>query len=165
VLFTNPLLTEVRIFYAREFLVGCHALEMLRQELGVEFPEDEAASIALHFVNAECDITLNETMRITQTLHGAMNILSCCPGIVIQPGTLAYDELTVHLKFLTMQVFSGEPQAQAQPTFVQSLRDIFPNEFRCAEAMSHYLERQSGRPVTQEQLAFLALNIRHAEAT
>ena len=49
----NPLLTEVRVFYPAEFAVGKYALERIQAEMGRALGEGEAASIALHLVNAE----------------------------------------------------------------------------------------------------------------
>jgi beta-glucoside operon transcriptional antiterminator len=74
--FQNALVTEVRIFYPGEFAVGRRALEMIRTELSVELPEDEAASIALHLVNAEYDSSISVTMRVTQALHEITGVLA-----------------------------------------------------------------------------------------
>lgn len=52
-LFGNPLLREVRTFYREEYLIGTFALDLIERRLGIAFPADEAASIALHIVNAE----------------------------------------------------------------------------------------------------------------
>ena len=51
-LFSNPLLREVRTFYREEYLIGTFALDLIERRLGITFPADEAASIALHIVNA-----------------------------------------------------------------------------------------------------------------
>ncbi len=51
-LFGNPLLREVRTFYREEYLIGTFALDLIERRLGIAFPADEAASIALHIVNA-----------------------------------------------------------------------------------------------------------------
>ena len=52
-LFGNPLLREVRAFYKEEYMIGTFALDLIERRLGIAFPVDEAASIALHIVNAE----------------------------------------------------------------------------------------------------------------
>ena len=49
----NPLLWDIRQLYKDEFRVGLKANEIVKEETGVEFTEDEAAFIALHFVNAQ----------------------------------------------------------------------------------------------------------------
>ena len=49
----NPLLWDIRQLYKDEFRVGLKANEIVKEETGVEFTDDEAAFIALHFVNAQ----------------------------------------------------------------------------------------------------------------
>src|SRR5699024_3117402 len=49
----NALLWEIKRFYPHEFDLGRYALELVKERIGVELPEDEAGFIALHFVNAE----------------------------------------------------------------------------------------------------------------
>lgn len=157
--FQNPLLTEVRIFYPREFAVGRHALELIRKELGAAFPDDEAASIALHLVNAEYDTSLSETMHITQALHDILLILKQWPGICVREESLAYDELTVHLKFLVMRTFAGEEETRSEPAFVHAIRETYPVEYDCAQAIARYLEKQSGHAISPEKRAYLAVHL------
>ena len=42
--------------------MGKYAIDLLNEKLGTEFSEDEAGFIALHFVNAEYDTTINDTL-------------------------------------------------------------------------------------------------------
>lgn len=51
--FDNVFLWEVRRFYSEEFKVGLKALQFIKEELNVDLPEDEAASIAMHITNSE----------------------------------------------------------------------------------------------------------------
>lgn len=157
--FQNPLLTEVRIFYPREFAAGRHALTLISDQLGVDFPEDEAASIALHLVNAEYDTSISDTMHITQALHDILGILNRWPGLALREDSLYYDELTVHLKFLAMRTFAGTGDDHAEPAFVHTIQTTYPSEYACAGAVARYLEKQSGHAVSGECRAYLALYI------
>ena len=103
--FHNALYTEVKIFYPQEFAVGKYALSLVRKELHVTLPEDEAASIALHLVNAQFDTSISETLRVTQVLHYVMEILDSCKELVLDPASPYYDEFIIHLKFLALRVF------------------------------------------------------------
>lgn len=49
---TNRLSWEIKKFYQQEFEVGKKALEMIGQETGVVFEEEEAGNIAMHLINA-----------------------------------------------------------------------------------------------------------------
>ena len=48
----NTLLWEIKRFYQKEFEIGLQALNIIEEETGFRLSEDEAGSIALHFVNA-----------------------------------------------------------------------------------------------------------------
>lgn len=163
VVFHNAMLTEVRIFYPREFAVGKYALRLIEQNLSVSFPEDEAANIALHLVNAEYDNSISETMHITQALHDILEIINGHTELQVEPGSLFYDELTVHLKFLVIRVFNGEPEARREEAFVDAIRTSFAPEYACAAEAAEYLERQSHHEVSPEKQAYLAMHIRRAE--
>lgn len=51
--FQNDLLWEIKRFYQKEYQIGCQALEIIKEQLGVDLSEDEAGFFALHIVNAE----------------------------------------------------------------------------------------------------------------
>lgn len=158
--FQNALLTEVKTFYPREFAVGKHALQLVSQELHVDLPEDEAASIALHLVNAEYDNSLSQTMRVTQALQDILTILDTCADISIRRDSLYFDELIIHLKLLALRAFSGEEEAGADEMFIAFIRDNYPKEYRCAGKVTTYLEAQSHHPISEEKQAYLAMHIR-----
>ena len=101
--FQNTLLPEVRTFYPREFALGKYALELIERELGIHFPDDEAANIALHLVNAEFENSLSDTLRITQTLHDILAMLGAYRTIAFDAQSEFYSEFSVQLKFLVFR--------------------------------------------------------------
>jgi beta-glucoside operon transcriptional antiterminator len=161
--FQNALVTEVRIFYPGEFAVGRRALEMIRAELSVELPEDEAASIALHLVNAEYDSSISVTMRVTQALHEIVAFLKSSPGIAPDEGSLYYDECIVHLKFMALRAFTGAEPPRAEAELVKLAAFSYPKEYACAKRITAYLAKRSLHPLEEEQAAYLAVLIRMAE--
>lgn len=158
----NPLLTEVRVFYPVEFSVGLYALELIRSELGVVFQEDEAASIALHLVNAEYDGSMSATIRAAQVLPSLVQIMEDWPGLRLDRDHLFYNELIVHLKFLAMQAFTQCAQEWGGVKLAENVQQYFPNEFACAGAMTDCLSEKCGCTVPCAERAYLALCIHRA---
>ena len=154
--FQNPLLAEVRTFYPREYAVGKYALALLQQTLGASFPDDEAASIAMHIVNAEYENSISNTLRITQALHDIVRTLKGWPGLGFSDETNFYDEFTVHLKFLVFRAFSGKCQTQEDAPFVRAVRRCYPMEFHCVEQITEGLSKRSGAQLPDAELAHLA---------
>lgn len=160
IVFQNALLTEVRTFYPREFAVGKYAIELIRATTGIPFPEDEAASIALHLVNAESDTSISETVHITQVLHDILEILRQSNEITLREESTYFDEFTVNLKFLVIRVFNGQEEDCQPPDLMDAVRIFCPQEYACAALVAEYLEKQSQHPVSEETKIYLAMNIR-----
>ena len=158
----NALETEVRVFYPEEYTIGVYALQQIASGMNVTLPEDEAASIALHLVNAEYDRSMNNTMRAAQALQPIVQILEQFPGLPFNKHSLYYDELIVHLKFLAMQAFSREAMDWSHPSFADSVKAEVPVAYACAEAVTDYLTAQSGNTVSDAEQAYLALCIHRA---
>ena len=160
--FPNPLLTEVRVFYPGELAVGMFALEQIQQRFGIALPEDEAASIALHIVNAEYSGSMNATMRSTQVLRPIVEILLGWPGLELNTRHIYYDELIVHIKFLAMQSFSNGGKDWADPEILGLVTERFPQACACAEAIVRFLGEKCGNSIPATEQAYLALCIRRA---
>lgn len=71
----NELLYEIKSFYAQEFAAAQQALTLIQQEFGVTLPEDEAGFIALHFVNAELDSSMEHMQDITLLVKNIVDIV------------------------------------------------------------------------------------------
>ncbi len=74
---SNPLIWEIKKFYPKEFKVGLKALEFIEDELGKQLPEDEAANIALHLINAQGNVSNNKIDITRQTKTGKGHFEYC----------------------------------------------------------------------------------------
>ena len=63
----NALLWDIKQFYPDEFAMGIKAVGIIKEELGIEFLEDEAAFLALHIVNAQLIYLWKLTRQSTAT--------------------------------------------------------------------------------------------------
>lgn len=67
---------EVMRFYEKEYELGMMAKEMIEKRLNIHLPDDEAAYIALHIVNAQCDeFSMDETYRMTHLIQDILTIV------------------------------------------------------------------------------------------
>ena len=158
----NALLTEVRVFYPEEFTIGCYALEQIALSMDLELPIDEAASIALHLVNAEYDRSMNTTMRAAQVLAPMAKILEDTPGLKLCTSGLRYNELIVHLKFMAMEAFTSQEETDELPVLPKAFLDRIPEAWNCAKEICDYLCQQSGKTVSGSEAAYLATCIQRA---
>ena len=73
--FSNALYLEIKRFYPQQFEIGMHALDLIAEYTGIRLPDDEAASIAIHLVNAQFDTKVRDTWRVTNVIRDTIKIL------------------------------------------------------------------------------------------
>ena len=162
-LFQNSLLNEVKSFYPSEYLVGEYALALIRRETGIELPIDEAASIALHFVNAEYNVGMNDTMNITSLIKDTIQIVEDALQIKLDDMGLYYSRFVTHLKFLSQRVFTGQLLDNQDQELVEMISRLYPHEYEISKLVGNYIKEKYDPEVTNEDLVYLTLHIRRIQ--
>lgn len=166
--FQNALLWEIKKFYNTEFEIGKHALEILRREEGVELPEDEAAFIALHIVNAEMDVKLDKSLTMPGMMKDILNIIIYSFQIELDEDSLSYQRFITHLKFFLQRAVSNEYYVtDSDAEFYEAITKKNVKEYACAQKIKSYVENKTGYAATEEECIYLTVHIarviRHAK--
>lgn len=159
-LFQNALLIEVRMFYHQEYLIGEYALDLIEQELGIRLPIDEAASIALHIVNAEYDTSISESVNIAKLINNVLQIVRDTLGIELDQQSLYYDRFVTHLKFLAQRIFKGDLLDTPDHEFNRTIARMYPSEYKCSKRIAAFIRQEYERRVTDEEIAYLTVHIK-----
>lgn len=158
--FSNPLLWEVKQFYKTEFLIGEYALKLIKEQLGIEMPEDEAASIALHIVNAEYNTNMNEAYKITTIISDVLNIISDFYGVDLDKESLHYTRLVTHLKFLIQRICVDEQLSNTDDMLIELIKSSYPKEYECALKIKTYIQENHNYVISAEELSYLTVHIK-----
>ena len=160
-LFPNQLLWETKVFYPSEYMIGEYAVRLIKEKLKVEFGQDEAASIALHIVNAEYDTSINNTMKITSTIREVLGIVESFIGRKLNEDSLHYTRLVTHLKFFVHRVFSDKTLSSDEAELGQLIQKRYPSEYECGRKIVDYIrEKYLEHEISQDEIAYLALHVR-----
>ena len=159
-MFSNPLIREVRSFYHAEYLIGEYAIAMIERGLGVKLPVDEAASIALHIVNAEYDAPMGDTIKITNLIQQVLEVVREYFSIELDEQSLSYERFITHLRFLAQRVFTGEHMNLDNLEFQEVIDRLYPEEYACSQKIQALIKLQYRHQVTEEEVAYLALHIK-----
>ena len=159
-MFSNPLIREVRSFYHAEYLIGEYAIAMIERDLGVKLPVDEAASIALHIVNAEYDAPMGDTIKITDLIQQVSEVVREYFNIELDEQSLSYERFITHLRFLAQRVFTGEHMNLDNLEFQDVIDRLYPEEYACSQKIQALIKLQYRHQVTEEEVAYLALHIK-----
>lgn len=163
--FANALLEEVKLFYPNEFSVGIHALQLIKTRIKVDLPEDEAASIALHLVNAELDSSISNTFTLTKMIREIMEIIER----EITPQTMNpyhRDRLIINLKHLGNRLLSSHPdKSLVDPELYDFIRNNYKRECELVNEVNRHLKAKYGCSMTEEEQIDLTLSIKRIRTT
>ena len=161
--FENPLLQEVRSFYPSEYLIGEYAIALMERDLGTKLPVDEAASIALHFVNAEYKTAMSDTMNITTLIRQILNIVEKELGTRLDELGLHYSRFITHLKFLAYRVFSGQMMKRQEDEFVEMVIRLYEKEYAISAKIAAFIKETYDHEISREEKAYLTIHIRRIQ--
>ncbi|QNK42299.1 BglG family transcription antiterminator LicT [Caproicibacter fermentans] len=162
--YKNEMLWEIRSFYHAEFVEGKYAVATIKEKLGVELSEDEAAFIALHLVNAELETGITDALSITKMIEGILKIVENNYGISLNQDSLDYGRFITHLKFLGQRIFKGQTMSKDESDFSLMIhkftQDKYQNEFLCAKRIQSYIKSNFGHLLSNEEIFFLMVHLR-----
>ena len=161
-LFANPLLREVRAFYKEEYMIGTFALDLIERRLGIAFPVDEAASIALHIVNAEYNTKMRDTIDITRIIQDVLDLVREYFQMELDETSLSYERLITHLRFLAQRIYTSETidDDTGVSEFPGMIEQIYPEEYQRSRKVKEYIEKTYGHQVSEEEVAYLAVHLK-----
>lgn len=156
---TNPLSWEIRRFYSQEYSIGIKALEIIREKLNEDLLKDEAASIALHIVNAQLNEDMPNAISITNIIQETLNIIKYHFKIDFDEESLTYHRLVTHLKFFAQRILNDKLVTSDDEDLYLMVKKKYPEPYKCAEKIKMYIENNFNFSVTHEEMTYLIIHI------
>lgn len=161
ILVPNFYTLDMQRFNPNEFQVGRYALEHVKEQIGVELPEDEAGNIAFHFINAQVDHPYNEkNRRIIQLTESVLNIVKYYYQLVYNEESVVYSRYVTHVRLFAQRLVSGQqlPEDSSRLLYDQ-VAEVCTSEFSCVEKVGMFVKEQFGVGLTNQETLYLALHI------
>ena len=156
----NPLAWEVRKFYPREYEIGKQALRLIAKDLKVQLEDDEAASVALHFVNAQKDAGLHEKDRqMTQIVVGISDIVRLHFGYDLEEDSFSYNRFMTHLQYLAQRIVSGVSGGKNDAFLYEQVKINYPESFICTQKIFAYIKTSYVFELSLDEQVFLTIHI------
>lgn len=159
IIFENPLSQEVKSFYPNEYSVGLYAVEMVEKKLGIKLPLDEAASIAMHFVNAEYHTEMNETMHITSLIREMIDLVEMQMGIKIDDLDFVHGRFIAHLKFLALRVFNDAQIPAQDEEYNDMVIRVYKDAFSIVEKVAEYMQEKYEYVMKLDEMVNMTIHI------
>jgi beta-glucoside operon transcriptional antiterminator len=160
---------ELMRFYPEEYRMGNRALDIIEKRLGIRLPNDEAAFIAFHLVNAggQTNINLEESLQFVTSI---LEIIKGKLHVEFDEDLVSYGRLLVHLRYFSRRVISrssrdvsrpdsGEFPARPANTLLFNLETDYPDETSCAGRICDFITGTYGYQVNDEEKSYLIIHL------
>ena len=162
----NPLAWEVRKFYPEEFQLGKDTIELVKEKMTLQLADDEAASIALHFINAQKDGGLLEKNRlISKIVSDILEIVRLHFGEVRDEESISYNRFITHVQYFAQRVANGLVQGKNDAFLYERVKENYPHAFACTEKIKSYVESAYNFAMSRDEQVYLTIHIQRLETS
>ena len=159
-IFQIPMENEIKRFFPLEYQIGEQSVELIYKRLGYQLPPDEAAALAIHFVNAEFDIKSRDTWIITKMIGDILNIISeKIDGL--KEESVEKDSFMANLKLLSYRLAMTQPlKEKGDEKLYNFVKENYPDEWEIIEEVNDYITAEYNCKLTEEEKLHFTIQIK-----
>lgn len=159
-IFQIPMENEIRRFFPLEYQIGKQSLKLISEMLGYELPPDEAAALAIHFVNAELNIKVRDTWIITKMMGDILSLISeQIEGL--KEESVEKDSFTASLKLLSYRLVMAQPlKEKGDEKLYHFVKENYQDEWKITEKINEYVTTEYKRNFTEEEKLYFTIQIK-----
>jgi beta-glucoside operon transcriptional antiterminator len=157
---TNRVFWEIKNFYSKEFAVGLYAVKLMNTKFNISLPEEEAANIAFHLVNAqdEKDESL-DTMKAAKLVGVIVNIVRYSIKDEFDTESIHYSRFITHIKYFVERYFADRMLNESDDILYSQVSSKYKDAFSCALKIDDYFYEKYQIHLPHEELAYLIVHI------
>lgn len=160
ILIHNPLRWEIQRYYPDEYSIGMKALELIDRDLGVSLAIDEAAFIAMHFVNASLDNPFKESHHLVEIVSYIEQKIKTDFKTELDDTSIDYYRFMTHIKLFAQRVLSGMFYDDDDAELLLAVSTKYPKEYQCVLDISDEMEKRYNYHLTSSELLYLTVHVK-----
>lgn len=157
---SSPMAWDIKCFYSDEYKVGLKALQIISDYLHIELPEDEAAFITLHIVDASLNSNPDKHFNAAKYISEMLTIIKEHFNIQLDESSTAYYRLITHLKLFLQRLMLSEETPSIDDFLFKRYRRYYPETYECIKKIDKYVQQKLGKKITDEEKGYLMVHIR-----
>lgn len=156
----NRVFWEIKNYYPIEFSVGEYALKLLKKELGQILPQEEAANVAFHIINAQTIASsTSKGLEYAKLVGGISDIVKYELKMDFDREDVHYQRFITHLKFFVERYYEGKMITENDSSLFEQIAQLYPKALTVAFNVKDYIEIINDNKVTKEEVAYLKVHI------
>lgn len=154
----NVLLWDIKRLHQKEFAIGIKALEMIKSRLGIELPEDEAATIAMHILNGELNQDMPQIVDIVNLINEMLKIVKYHFNIEFDEESINYYRFITHLKFFAQRLVNGKYYEDNDNELFEIIKNKYPKSYECTKKIEGFIKQKFNSELTKEEKLYLIVH-------
>ena len=154
-----PIASDIRFLFETEYEIGKYALSLIKEKMGIWLPEEEAAYIALHIVNAEQKERAQKGLDNDEIVKEIVSIIEKEYGIQINEDNFNYSRFVSHMHYLFKRGKTRHLIESSNDLLYTDMKNNYPETYACEEKISDYLKDKLDIDLTDEEKLYLMLHI------
>lgn len=157
---SNRVFWEIKNFYSKEFAVGLYAIKLMNTKFNISLPEEEAANIAFHLVNAqdEKDESM-DTMKAAKLVGVIVNIVRYSIKGEFDTESIHYSRFITHIKYFVERYFANRLLNETDDILYSQVSSKYKEAFACTLKIDDYFYEKYQTHLPHEELAYLIVHI------
>lgn len=163
----TPLAYDIRHLYPQEYELAREAVHQLRSTLGVDLPDSEATSIAMHLITAEAEAgDMHSTVLTAKIISEISEIVEKTLDFTLDSDSFSYSRFAMHLRYLVQRMMQGKPLGDDKEidTMYVAIRREYPEIHACVQQIDSFLGKNYGWHCSREEQLYLMMHIHRVYA-
>lgn len=158
---TNRLAWEIQNFYPEEYTVGRFGLTLLREQMAVDLPDEEAANIAFHVANARHGqaSTTFDTLQAVKLIDAVVTIVRYSMNLQLMDQSLHFARFMSHMRYFATRFLEHRMLTSTDDFLFAQVSRRYPRALEAAEKIRNHIATQYGQQISHEEVAYLTLHI------
>lgn len=159
---SNPLKWDIARFYPDEFAVGKKAVEVVKEAFDVDLGDDEAAFIAVHFINAESNDQAEQNLAVgvTTIIKEVEDLVKDYFHTEFDEQSLNYYRFITHLKFFAQRILLGKHYDDDEDAdLLKTLQVRYAKPYACTLKIQAFIQTKYHFEINNSELLYLTVHI------
>ncbi len=155
----NPLLLDIKRLFKDEYEVSIQALDIIKEEFGINFDEDEAGYIAQHIVNAQLDDNIIDVSNITKIMQEILNIIKYSYKMEFDESSVHYYRFITHLKFFAQRILNKSHYEDDNEEIFEMFKEKYTNSYKCVLKIDSLMKKTYNYELSKDEQLYLMIHI------
>lgn len=156
----NRLYWEIKNYYPKEYAVSTQAVEMINQHFNITLPQEEAANVAFHLINAQSEEDSTDSLASAKMIGGIVNMVRYSIQTDVDEDSVHYLRFITHVKYFVERFYTGKLMDDVGGSeLYKQMWTLYPSAMEIGIKVQDYLSKMYGKTISEEEVAYLGVHI------